>query len=141
MREKIIRTYTELSALKTFEERYQYVLLNGTVSERTFGSFRWMNQKFYTSREWRAVRNRVIVRDNGCDLGISGLEIHGKILVHHLNPITPDDIINRSKFLLDPEYLICTSFDTHEALTYAVKHYNPYIGFCERTPNDTCPWR
>ena len=134
-----IRTYTELSQLQTFEERYQYVYLGGTVGRETFGSRRWLNQKFYTSPEWKRIRNKVILRDMGCDLGLDGYEIHGSIYVHHMNPVTVDDIIGRTPFLLDPEYLICVSFATHEAITFSEKDIQ--FGPIERKPNDTCPWR
>ena len=136
----IIRTYTELIQLPTFEERYRYLRLGGRVGEDTFGFDRYLNQLFYTSDEWRAIRDEVIIRDNGCDLGIPGREIHGKILVHHMNPITKEDIIRRTKYLLDPEYLICTIKRTHDAIHYGDEELlikDPI----ERTKNDTCPWR
>lgn len=137
----IIRTYSELITLPTFEERYQYLRLGGRVGEDTFGFDRYLNQAFYqTDREWKAVRDFVIVRDNGCDLGIEGREIHGKILVHHMNPITKEDLIYRTKYLLDPEYLICTIKNTHDAIHYgdASLLYQMPI---ERSRHDTCPWR
>lgn len=136
----IIRTYSELITFPTFEERYRYLRLGGRVGEETFGFDRWINQKFYKDPEWLAIRDYVIVRDNGCDLGIEGRTIHGKILVHHMNPITKDDILGRSKFLLDPEYLICTIKNTHDAIHYSDEDLlvkDPI----ERTKNDTCPWR
>lgn len=136
-----LRSYTELSKLKTFEERLQYASLKGTVGEETFGSNRWINQRFYTSSEWRRVRNKVIVRDMGCDLGVLGHEIHGKIIVHHMNPITVDDIVYKTKYLLDPEFLVCVSFDTHELLTFSDTAHNLPHTTTERKPNDTCPWR
>lgn len=136
----IIRTYSELIKLKTFEERYEYLKLDGRVGEETFGFDRYLNQVFYKSPEWRSIRNEVIVRDNGCDLGIDGREIHTKILVHHMNPIRKEDILNRSEFLLNPEYLITTFKRTHDAIHYGdeellIKDY------MERTKFDTCPWR
>lgn len=136
----IIRTYSELIKLKTFEERYEYLKLDGRVGEETFGFDRYLNQVFYKSPEWRSIRNEVIVRDNGCDLGIDGREIHTKILVHHMNPIRKEDILNRSDFLLNPEYLITTFKQTHDAIHYGdeellIKDYT------ERTKFDTCPWR
>lgn len=136
-----LRSYTELSKLKTFEERFQYVSLKGTIGEETFGSNRWINQRFYTSSEWRRVRSKVIVRDMGCDLGVLGHEIHGKIIVHHMNPITVDDIIYKTKYLLDPEFLVCVSFDTHELLTFSDTAHNLPHTTTERKPYDTCPWR
>lgn len=135
-----IRTYSELIKFETFEERYKYLKLDGRVGEETFGFDRYLNQIFYKSPGWRSVRNEVIVRDNGCDLGIDGREIHGKILVHHMNPIRKEDILNRSEFLLNPEYLITTVKRTHDAIHYGeeeliIKDYK------ERTKFDTCPWR
>lgn len=135
-----IRTYSELKQLKTFEERYEYLKLDGQVGSDTFGFDRYLNQVFYKSPEWRSVRNEVIVRDNGCDLGIEGREIHTKILVHHMNPISKEDILQRSDILLNPEYLITTVKRTHDAI-----HYGDADALIkdpiERSANDTCPWR
>lgn len=136
----IIRTYSELITFPTFEERYDYLKLDGKVGEETFGFDRYLNQIFYKSDEWLALRDFVIVRDMGCDLGILDREIHGRILVHHMNPISKDDILQRSKFLLDPEFLICTVKNTHDAIHYGDKNIL-FTGFVERTKNDTCPWR
>lgn len=136
----IIRTYSELITLSTFEERYQYLRLDGRVGQETFGFDRWLNQKFYKDPEWLRIRDFVIIRDNGCDLGIEGREIHSRILIHHMNPITTEDIVKRSKYLLDPEYLICTVKRTHDAIHYGDESLlilNPI----ERTKNDTCPWK
>lgn len=137
----IIRTYSELITLPTFEERYEYLRLDGAVCEETFGFDRYLNQEFYQrSNEWKRVRDLVIIRDQGCDLGIEGREIRGKILVHHMNPITKEDILKRSEFLLSPEYLICTSKSTHDAIHYGDENLlmkGPVI----RSANDTCPWR
>ena len=135
-----LRTYSELKQLKTFEERYEYLKLGGQVGADTFGFDRYLNQVFYKSPEWQSVRNEVIVRDHGCDLGIEGREIHTKILVHHMNPISKEDILQRSDILLNPEYLITTVKRTHDAIHYGdadtlIK--DPI----ERTANDTCPWR
>lgn len=136
-----IRTYTELSKLSTFEERYEYLKLDGVVGEETFGFDRYLNQRFYQNDiEWKRVRDFVIMRDLGCDLGIEGREIHGVIIVHHMNPITKDDLINRTKFLLDPEYLICTIKRTHDAIHYGDENLL-MKGPVERAKNDTCPWR
>ena len=135
-----IKTYSELIKLPTFIERYRYLKLGGRVGEETFGFDRYINQVFYKSKEWRSVRDQVIVRDCGCDLGIEGREIYGKILIHHMNPITPEDILNRSDFLLNPEYLICTIKTTHDAIHYGDENLlftEPIV----RTKNDTCPWR
>jgi hypothetical protein len=136
----MIRTYSELSKLNTFEERYRYLKLNGTVGEETFGFDRFINQNFYKSPEWKAVRDFVIVRDNGCDLGLEGYEIRGKIYIHHMNPILLRDIVNRSEFLLDPEYLISTTHSTHNAIHYGDESLL-ILAPIERTKNDTCPWR
>ena len=135
-----IRTYSELITLPTFLDRFEYLRLNGKVGEETFGYYRYLNQVFYRSAEWKKIRNLVIVRDNGCDLGLSGYDIHGKVYIHHMNPITVDDIRNRSEFLLNPDYLICVSHMTHEAITYGDKSLL-LLEPIERTKNDTCPWR
>lgn len=135
-----IRTYSELITLPTFEERYRYLRLGGRVGEDTFGFDRYLNQMFYGSKEWQEIRDYVIVRDNGCDLGIEDREIHGRILVHHMNPIRPEDIIKRSKFLLDPEYLISTVKATHDAIHYGDES-KLILAPIERRKNDTCPWR
>ena len=135
-----IRTYSELITLPTFEERFRYLQLEGKVGEDTFGHDRYLNQMFYTSDEWRRIRRDVIVRDNGCDLGIQDREIHGLIIIHHMNPITVEDIINRSEFLLNPEYLISTVKNTHDAIHFSDERIlitDPI----ERRPNDTCPWK
>lgn len=136
----MIKTYTDLVSLPTFEERYQYLRLNGRVGEDTFGFDRYLNQVFYRSQKWKSVRDYVIVRDNGCDLGIEGREIRGKIYIHHMNPITLEDIERESAFLLDPEYLISVTHDTHNAIHYGDESLliKPPI---ERSRNDTCPWR
>lgn len=136
-----IRTYSELITLPTFEERYEYLRLNGVVGEATFGFDRYLNQKFYQrDQEWKRIRDYVIIRDQGCDLGIEGREIRGNILIHHMNPITKEDILNRSEFLLDPEYLICTLKSTHDAIHYGDENLL-MTGPVERKANDTCPWR
>ena len=136
-----IRTYEELSKLKTFEERYEYLKLDGSVGEETFGFDRYLNQKFYKyDPDWKKIRDEVIFRDNGCDLGIEGREINGLILVHHMNPITKDDILNRSEYLLNPNYLITTIKSTHDAIHYGSADLlmkDPVV----RSKNDTCPWR
>lgn len=136
----MIKTYSELITLPTFEERYRYLRLGGRVGADTFGFDRYLNQIFYRSEEWRSLRNHIIVRDNGCDLGIEGREIYGKILIHHMNPITVEDIVNRSDLLLNPEYLICTMKNTHDAIHYGDEESLLTIPK-ERTKNDTCPWR
>ena len=135
-----IKCYSELMLLPTFQARYQYLRLNGEVGKETFGFDRYMNQFFYRSPEWRRVRDFVISRDEGCDLGIPGREIFGRVIIHHMNPIRPEDIRNRSELLLNPEYLITTIHDTHLAIHYGDEHLllqEPV----ERRPNDTCPWK
>ena len=135
-----IRTYSELITIPTFRGRYEYLRLKGLVGQETFGYDRYLNQVFYKSREWMDIRDYVIVRDNGCDLGIPGNEIRERILIHHMNPITKEDILRRSEFLLDPEYLISTIKLTHDAIHYGDEHLlmdEPIV----RTKNDTCPWK
>ena len=140
MKMKTIRTYSELIKLRTFEERFQYLQLNGRVGEETFGFDRYMNQKFYNDPEWLHIRDQVIIRDNGCDLAMPDREIKTRILVHHMNPIDKEDILRRSDFLLNPEYLICTIKATHDAIHYGDES-KLIIMPPERRPNDTCPWR
>lgn len=135
-----IRTYTELSKLQTFEERYQYLRLDGVVGQQTFGFDRYLNQIFYKSERWRRARNFVIIRDNGCDLGIEGHEINGRILVHHMNPVTIDDILKESDYLIDPEFLISTIHNTHNAIHYGDESLL-ITAPIERTQYDTCPWK
>lgn len=135
-----IRCYSELIEIPTFEERFKYLQLNGSVGKDTFGFDRYMNQAFYQSKEWKRVRDLVILRDNGCDLGVDGYTIYGKVLIHHMNPITVKDIATVSSFLMNPEYLICVSHTTHNAIHYGDENLIPK-GPIIRTPNDTCPWR
>lgn len=135
-----IRSYDELITIPTFEERYEYLKLNGRVGEETFGFDRWLNQKFYQSDEWKDIRRDVILRDAGCDLGIEDREIVGRIYIHHMNPITVDDIILHSDYLLNPMYLVCTSKLTHDTIHYGDKSLLQE-DFKERKPYDTCPWR
>lgn len=141
MNQKSIKTYSELVKLNSFEERYKYLKLEGKVGEDTFGFDRYLNQIFYKTDEWKSVRDYVISRDNGCDLGMSDREIKfGKILVHHMNPITKEDILNRSDMLLNPEYLITTTKNTHDAIHYGSDDLL-YQDPVERYKNDTCPWK
>lgn len=136
-----IKTYSELITLPTFRERFRYLKIGGRVGEETFGLDRKINQYFYQrSDEWKSIRNYVIVRDNGCDLGIEGYDIYSHIIVHHINPITVEDIRMSSDYLLDPEFLICTSLNTHNAIHYGDESLL-YTSLIERTKNDTCPWR
>ena len=136
----IIKSYSELIALPTFIERYRYLQLGGRVGEETFGFDRWLNQRFYKDPEWLSARDKVIIRDNGCDLGMEGHEIYGKILVHHINPITKEDILRRSRTLFNPENLICTIKNTHDAIHYGDESLL-IIAPTIRTRNDTCPWK
>ena len=136
----MIKTYSELMTLPTFEERYRYLRIGGKVGEDTFGFDRYLNQIFYKSDEWKAIRNEIIVRDLGCDLGMDDREIYGTIYVHHMNPITKEDILLRSDYLLNPEYLICTSKLTHDAIHYGDESLL-ITAPIERRKNDTCPWR
>lgn len=136
----IIRTYSELITIPTFEERFEYLRLDGRVGETTFGFDRYLNQAFYKDPEWLRIRNEVIIRDRGCDLAIEDHEIRGRILVHHMNPIKAEDIIERSRFLLEPEYLICTMKNTHDAIHFGDSSLLIKTPI-ERSKNDTCPWR
>ena len=135
-----IRTYSELITLHTFEERFKYLQLNGQVGESTFGFDRYMNQVFYRSQKWKSIRDFVIIRDCGCDLGIEGYDIHGKIIIHHMNPLSMRDIETESDFLLNPDFLICTTHNTHNAIHYGDENLLVTAPI-ERTKNDTCPWR
>jgi hypothetical protein len=134
-----IRSYSELLNLETFEERFEYLKLGGSVGQATFGFDRWVNQEFYTSHEWKTIRNRVIVRDNGCDLGVMDYEIHVGLLVHHMNPMTPEDILHGEAWTLDPNFLITTSHRTHNAIHYGAPNPYPKV-VLNRSPGDTKPW-
>lgn len=135
-----IKTYSELIALQTYEERFDYLQLNGVVGKETFGYDRYLNQALYNSQDWRRFRRSIIIRDNGCDMAYEWYTIHGPIILHHINPISVDDILKESKSIFDPENVVCVSHNTHLAIHYGDK--NLLIeGPIERTPNDTCPWR
>lgn len=136
-----MRTYSELITLPTFEERFEYLKLSGSVGEETFGFDRYFNQKLYSSPEWKQVRREVIIRDNGCDLGIPDREIFGKILVHHMNPMCLEDIEEHNPDIFNPEYLISTTKETHDAIHYGDNSILLSNELIERKPNDTCPWR
>lgn len=136
----MIKTYSELIRIPTFEERYQYLKLCGKVAGVTFGFRRWLNQEFYHSDEWLKFRNKIIIRDNGCDLALDGFEIFGSIIIHHLNPITYDDILNRNPCVFDPNNVVSTKLSTHNAIHYGDETLIPNIPV-ERTKYDTCPWR
>lgn len=136
----ILRRYSELKRLPTFEERYEYLRIGGLIGESTFGFERFLNQALYTSQRWRLLRNKIIIRDNGCDLGIEGRDIYDKIIIHHMNPLTREQMQDPDESIFDPEYLICVSHNTHNAIHYGdasllTKEYIP------RRPNDTCPWK
>ena len=135
-----IRTYSELITIPTFEERFEYLQLKGSVGKDTFGYDRYLNQVLYRSPEWKRLRNKIVIRDNGCDLACDGYDIYGKVLIHHLNPITVEDVLARSRKVFDPNNLVCVSHNTHNAIHYGdvdLLATGPII----RTKNDTCPWR
>lgn len=134
-----VRTYSELVRFPTFEERFEYLKLDSSVGRETFGFDRYINQDFYRSPEWRDVRREVIVRDLGCDLGVLGYEIHVDILVHHINPMAPEDIIHGKPWIIDPEFLITTTKDTHNAIHYGVSRKLPKV-VVARTRGDTKLW-
>lgn len=134
-----IKTYRDLLDLETFEERLEYLRLGGGVGHSTFGSERYLNQKFYSSYEWKQVKNRVITRDNGCDLGVPGYEIHSELLIHHINPLSVEDIRDRKPSVLDLNNLITTTHATHNAIHYSGRSPYPRV-VTERTPNDTKLW-
>lgn len=135
-----IRTYSELIMIPTFEERFEYLQLKGSVGKDTFGYDRYLNQVLYRSPEWKRLRNQIIIRDGGCDLACDGYDVYGKVLIHHLNPITVEDVLARSRKVFDPDNLVCVSHNTHNAIHYGdvdLLVAGPII----RTKNDTCPWR
>lgn len=138
----MIRTYAELSKMDSYKDRFLYLQLNGVVGEETFGFDRYLNQVFYSSYEWKKVRRLVILRDDGNDMGMDDYPIQGRIMIHHMNPITVEDIEQRKDYIMDPEYLICVSHQTHEAIHYGdyglALYSKPYV---ERQPNDMIPWR
>ncbi len=136
----IIKTYSEMITLPTFLERYRYLKLGGRVGVETFGYDRYLNQILYRTAEWKRFRRDIILRDNGCDLGCEGYEILDKILVHHVNPITVEDVLRNDPKIFDPENAISTRLMTHNAIHYGDENLLP-IEQIERTPNDTCPWK
>ena len=136
-----MRTYGELIKIENFLDRYEYLKLNGSVGAETFGFDRWLNQIFYRSPEWKHIREEVIIRDDGCDLGIRDRPIGGRIYVHHMNPIDVNSIVERKSILLNPDFLICCSHNTHEAIHYGNSDILLPDKFVERKPNDTIPWR
>ncbi len=136
---KMNKSYSDLSQFRTFDERFEYLKLSGGVGRSTFGFDRYLNQTFYRSIEWKNVREYVIVRDNGCDLGVSGYEIHSEILIHHMNPMTVEDIIHNNDWMLNPEYLITTTHNTHNSIHFGGKNLYPKV-VIERSPRDTKLW-
>ena len=142
MTQGLIRSYSELSKLKTFRERYEYLRLRGDVGVQTFGRDRYLNQIFYHRTDWKNFRRQIILRDNGCDLGVPGYEFGPKqmVIIHHMNPIRVEEILNNPEMLMDPEYVISVSLDTHNAIHYGKELVAP-TEFIERQPNDTIPWR
>ena len=137
---KNTKRYSELITIPTYEERFKYLQLKGAVGNDTFGYDRYLNQILYNSPEWKRLRNQIIIRDNGRDLGCEGYEIYGRILIHHMNPITVEDIVSRDPIVFDPENLICVSHNTHNAIHYGNENLL-IMSPVERTKNDTCPWR
>ena len=135
-----MKNYSELIKLPTFSERFQYLSIGGEVGKETFGYERYLNQKFYKSKEWRDLRNYIIVRDKGCDMALDGYEIPGRVIIHHMNPIGSQDITSRTEFLMNPEYLVCVSYDTHNAIHYGNEQLIT-LEHTVRIANDTCPWR
>lgn len=136
----MIRTYSELIQLPTFEQRYEYLRLKGHVGTDTFGFDRYLNQKFYHSPEWKRIRRDVIIRDEGRDLAMEGYELQNGLFIHHMNPLTPEDLLNMTDAVLNPEYLVCVSKRTHDAIHFGDASLLPKLPQ-ERTPNDTCPWK
>ena len=136
----MIRTYLELITMPTFEERYRYLKLSGKVGEDTFGFKRWLNQELYHSAEWKKFRDRIILRDSGRDLAIEGHEIYKGVIIHHLNPITYEDVLNQNPCIFDPNNVICTKLSTHNAIHYGNEVFLEMIP-AGRSRNDTCPWK
>lgn len=136
----MIRTYSELISIDDYYDRYRYLRLGGKVSDATFDRLRYINQAFYNSYQWRKLRRKIIIRDNGCDLAHEDYEIHGRIYIHHLNSVTPEDLETDSEFVWDPEFLVCTAFDTHNAIHYSDESLLPQLPV-DRRPGDTCPWK
>ena len=136
----LIRCYTDLIQLPTFKERYEYLRLGGIVGQDTFGFDRYLNQKFYHSQEWKQIRRDVIIRDHGRDLAMEGYELNDNVFVHHMNPILPKDLVNVPDEIMNPEYLICVSKRTHDAIHFGDASLLPGLPI-ERTPNDMCPWK
>ena len=137
----MIRCYSDLIKMDSFEDRFNYLALHGRVGQDTFGYERYLNQMVYKNYKWRALRDQIIIRDGGCDLALEGYDIYDKIYIHHMNPITAEDIENNSEFMWNPEFLICVSFSTHNAIHYGDTSYLNRNKVIERRPNDTIPWK
>lgn len=138
--DKVNKTYSELIKIKTFEDRFEYLKLNGYVGESTFGYDRYLNQALYTSIPWRSLRDKIIIRDSACDLGLSGYDIQGRVIVHHINPVSLEDIEEGRGIVFDPENLVCVSHNTHNAIHYGDASLLPELPI-DRKLNDTCPWK
>lgn len=136
----MIRTYSELITIPTFKERFKYLQLSGLIGNQIFGYDRYLNQMFYRSQKWKKIRDEVIIRDNACDLAMEGYDIFGKVIIHHMNPLSIKDIKSETEYLLDPEFLICVTHNTHNAIHYGDESLLPILPK-ERTANDTCPWK
>ena len=135
------KRYSEMITMSEFDDRFRYVKLDGQVGKDTFGFDRYLNQQFYRSKEWKRLRDQIIIRDNGCDLGVPGHEISGKIYIHHLNPLSPEDITKSTEKLFDPDNLVCVSKETHNAIHYGDESILEKNKIVERSPGDTCPWK
>ena len=135
------KSYSEMITMSEFDDRFRYAKLDGQVGMDTFGFDRYLNQQFYRSNEWKRLRDQIIIRDNGCDLGVPGHEISGKIYIHHLNPLSPEDITKSTEKLFDPDNLVCVSAETHNAIHYGDESILEKNKIVERSPGDTCPWK
>lgn len=135
------KRYSEMITMPEFDDRFRYAKLDGQVGRDTFGFDRYLNQQFYRSKEWKRLRDQIIIRDNGCDLGVPGHEISGKIYIHHLNPLSPEDITKSTEKLFDPDNLVCVSAETHNAIHYGDESILEKNKIVERSPGDTCPWK
>ena len=135
------KRYSEMITMSEFDDRFKYAKLDGQVGRDTFGFDRYLNQQFYRSKEWKRLRDQIIIRDNGCDLGVPGHEISGKIYIHHLNPLSPEDITKSTEKLFDPDNLVCVSAETHNAIHYGDESILEKNKIVERSPGDTCPWK
>lgn len=135
------KSYSEMITMSEFDDRFRYAKLDGQVGMGTFGFDRYLNQQFYRSKEWKRLRDQIIIRDNGCDLGVPGHEISGKIYIHHLNPLSPEDITESTEKLFDPDNLVCVSAETHNAIHYGDESILEKNKIVERSPGDTCPWK